>query len=270
MSWHADPATLARYADGSLAGARAYSLEAHLLACERCRAKLPAASSGPCLQDVWARVDAAISAPAARRLERALARCGVPDHVARLLAATPSLRLSWFAAVAVALAFSVTAARGGREAVLVFLIVAPLVPLAGVATAFGPGVDPAYEVAVAAPMRGSRLLLIRALAVLVASLVLIGAAALALPEAWTSAAWLLPSLGLAVASLACATVWSPAVSMVGVAATWVIGVVLAETASPVPLAAFHASGQWASLAVVVLSLGVVMARREAFERRTAR
>jgi Putative zinc-finger len=268
VSWHADPAVLTRYAEGSLDDARAYSLEAHLLACERCRAVVPAASFGSALDTVWARIDATISAPPARRVERILTACGVPDHVARLLAATPSLRLSWFGAVAATLAFAAVAARAGRQGVLAFLIVAPLVPLAGVAAAFGPGVDPAYEVALAAPVRGSRLLLVRALAVLAASLLLIGTAALALPEAWTSAAWLLPSLGLAVASLACSTLWSPMASMAGVASAWVIGVLVAETGSHVPFAAFHASGQWACLAVAVLSLGVVFIRREAFERRT--
>ncbi len=37
------------------------------------------------------------------RIERALARVGVPDHVARLLGATPSLRLSWLGAAMAAI-----------------------------------------------------------------------------------------------------------------------------------------------------------------------
>lgn len=127
-------------------------------------------------------------------MERTLVRLGIADHVARLLAATPSLRLSWFAALAVALGFAVSAAYTG--AVVVFLVVAPLVPLAGVAAAYGPGVDPTYEIGLASPMRSYRLLLIRALAVLTASMGLAGAAALALPTLnWSTAAWLLPSLG---------------------------------------------------------------------------
>src|SRR5439155_1248129 len=82
---------------------------------------------------------------------------GVPDHLARLLAATPSLRVSWFGATVVALGFSILAAYGKQDP-LMFLIVAPILPLAGVAAAFGPHVDPAYEVGLSCPVRTSRLL----------------------------------------------------------------------------------------------------------------
>jgi Putative zinc-finger len=269
MSWHADPEVLERYVDGSLDDARAYSVEAHLLVCERCRSVFPSPPWGPSLDDVWGRVDVAISSSRVPRLERAVRRLGVPDHVARLLAATPSLRLSWLGAVAVTLGFAVAAAHGAQQGVLAFLIVAPLVPLFGAAAAYGPGVDPAYEVALAAPMRGAKLLLIRALAVLVASLALVGASALGLPTAWASAAWLLPALGLVAASLALTTVWSPVAAMVTVASAWIAVVLLAETDSAVPLAAFHAAGQWTCAAVAILSLIVLLARRESFERRAS-
>ena len=46
--------------------------------------------------------------------------------------------------------------------------------------AYGPGIDPTYEIGLAAPMRGLRLLL-RAAAVVRASAVLAAAASLALP-----------------------------------------------------------------------------------------
>src|SRR5438093_4209165 len=108
-------------------------------------------------------------------VEAVLVRVGVPDHVARLLAATPSLRISWFGATAVALGFSILAAYGRKDP-LMFLVVAPLLPLGGVAAAFGPGMDPTYEVGLACPVRTSRLLLIRATAVLAATLVLSGIA----------------------------------------------------------------------------------------------
>ena len=80
---------------------------------------------------------------------------------------------------------------------MLFLLVAPLLPLAGVAAAYGPLVDPAYELALAAPLGSLRLLLLRAVAVVAVD----DAArrwprALALPGLdWTAAAWLLPSLG---------------------------------------------------------------------------
>nr|MBA3691651.1 zf-HC2 domain-containing protein [Actinomycetota bacterium] len=45
-TWHADTALLAHYAADELDDARAYSVEAHLMACETCRTALgPAVSA---------------------------------------------------------------------------------------------------------------------------------------------------------------------------------------------------------------------------------
>ena len=139
--------------------------------------------------------------------ERALARVGVRDDIARLLGATPSLRISWFGAAAAAIGFSSWAARSGKPAAtMVFLVVAPLLPVAGVAAAYGPWVDPMHEVTQAAPLSSFRLILLRATSVLVVAAVVIGLAAVALPGAgWTAFAWILPSLGLTLASLALST-----------------------------------------------------------------
>ena len=71
-------------------------------------------------------------------VERTLVHLGVRDHVARLLVATPSLHLSWFAAAAAALGFAVLAAVQRPDGLLFFLVLAPLLPVAGVAFAFGP------------------------------------------------------------------------------------------------------------------------------------
>ncbi|MDP9342763.1 MAG: adenylate/guanylate cyclase domain-containing protein [Actinomycetota bacterium] len=198
-------------------------------------------------------------------VEAVLVRVGVPDHVARLLAATPSLRVSWFGATAVALGFSILAAYGRKDP-LMFLVVAPLLPLGGVAAAFGPGVDPTYEVGLACPARTSRLLLIRATAVLAATSVLAGIASLALPRLdWTAAAWVLPSLGLTIATLALTTVMRPLWAVGTVAFLWVTGVVASETLSSVPDAAFRGPGQVAFFAVVVVAAPLFAKRREHLE-----
>src|SRR4029450_5981448 len=90
------------------------------------------------------------------------------------------------------------------------LAVAPLLPLAGVAAAYGPGVDPTFELALTAPMRGLRLLLIRAAAVLATTTLLAAGASVALPGFGLRAVgWLLPSLALTLASLAPATFVEP-------------------------------------------------------------
>ncbi len=195
-------------------------------------------------------------------VEAALVRVGVPDHVARMLAATPSLRVSWFGATVVALGFSILAAYGKRDP-LIFLMVTPLLPLGGVAAAFGPGVDPTHEIGLSCPVRTSHLLLIRATAVLSATSFLSGLASLALPRLdWTAAAWLLPSLGLTIAALALATVVRPLWAVGAVAFLWVTGVVASEILSRVPDAAFRGPGQAAFFAVVVVAAPLFAKRRE--------
>lgn len=279
MTWHADTKLLEHYASGELPLADAASVEAHLLACPRCRAGLASKVDAPRLTAAWARIDAALDAPRLGPVERLLRRLGVSDHLARLLASTPSLRTSWLTAVTLALAFAVAAAYAGtgERAVLVFLIMAPLLPLAGVAAAFAPGVDPAAEVALAAPMRTFRLLLVRASAVLVPTLVLTSLAALTLPgPGWAATAWLLPSLAVAVSALALSTYVSPVPAAAAIAVLWVAGVLVSEVAAagglaplrlggPIESELFQAAGQLA-LGIVSAAAGVVLAnRRHAFE-----
>lgn len=265
--WHADSPVVARYAAGELDEAGAFSLEAHLLACGACRELLAPAVDRAGIDRVWTEIEEAVDAPRLGRVERLLLRLGLPDHVSRLLAATPSLRLSWLGAVAVALGFAVLAAHGDHVGLVAFLVMAPLVPVAGVAASFGPGMDPTYEVGMAAPFRSFRLLLLRSTSVLVTSLVLIGLAALALPALdWTAVAWLLPASALTLVTLAVSTVWEPLPSAVGVAAVWVFGVGVAGHAAGDSVAAFHAAGQLVCLALVFVA-GLILARRsEAFER----
>lgn len=279
MSWHADTRLLDHYAAGSLASADAASLEAHLLACPQCRQGLAPRVDPRRLAATWTAIDAALDAPRPGPVERLLCRLGVSDHLARLLASTPSLRTSWLTAVALALAFAVVAAYGGtgEQALLVFLVVAPLLPLAGVAAAFTPSVDPAAEVALAAPMRTFRLLLVRAAAVLVPTLILTSLAALTLPgPGWAATAWLLPSVALAVSALALSTYVSPAPAAAAVALLWVAGVVASEVVASGGLAGlrlggsiesdlFRAAGQLGFGMASAAAAAVLANRRHVFE-----
>ena len=268
MSWHVSAEVLTRYAGGEAGPAEAHSLEAHVVACGRCRRDIAVRFPVAPLEQVWSGVLDRVESSRPGWVERLLLRVGTPDHVARLVAATPSLQLSWFAAMSVALAFAVSAAYAGETGRLIFLIVAPLIPLAGVAAAYGPGVDPTYEVGLAAPMRGQRLLFIRAATVLATGIAICALASLALPHLdWTAAAWLLPALSLAAAGLALSSSLAAPVAFGGVAALWVTLVVLAEVASPSPLALFRAPEQVAFLACGVACAGLTVARREAFDTR---
>ncbi|HEX9234839.1 MAG TPA: zf-HC2 domain-containing protein [Actinomycetota bacterium] len=276
-TWHVEEAVLARYAQGDLDEARVFSIEAHLIACDVCRTALSPQANPERLERMWSEVVEAVDSPRPGPVERILRALGVKDHLARLLAATPSLRLSWFGAVAVALGFSVLAAHEGHGSggLVLFLAVAPLLPVLGVAVAYGPGVDPTHEIGVAAPMRSFRLLMIRAVAVLLSTTILAGAAALLLPTLdWTVAAWLLPSLGLTAASLALATV-APPLQTGGVVAFLWLAVVAASLSRPGgPIApqrvfAFRPAGQIAFLALAVAASAAVAIRREALERQKA-
>lgn len=268
MSWHADRQTLVRYAENRIDEATAFSLEAHLPACSSCRDVLASLADRHRLGRVWNEIADRVDRPPASGFERLLRALGVADHAARLLAATPSLRLSWVVAVAVGLGFAVLAARSVGDGVLVFLVVAPLVPTAGVAIAYGPGIDPVYEVGLASPIGGFRLLLIRTTAVLLSSIVLAGVAALGLPDVgWTAAAWLLPSLALTLLTLAASTATSPHAAVAIVASVWVMGVAAVEKVAVAELAAFGAGAQVVFTVVAVAAAGVIAARRDALEVR---
>lgn len=269
MSWHVDEPILDLYASGTLGGPDGYSVEAHLVTCPRCRGELTTRVDESRLDRIWVGVRDRIDAPRAGIVERLLVRAGVPAHVVRLLMATPSLRPSWVVSVTVSLVFAVLADRLVGAGALPFLILAPLVPVVGIAAAFARPIDPVWEIGAATPLGGFRLTMIRAAAVLAVSAALAGLASLGLPEpGWTLVAWLLPSLGLTGLTLALSTTSAGMPSVAGaVAATWAVGVVLVEWLANRRLAAFDARGQGLLALIAVASIVVVVARRDAFERR---
>jgi hypothetical protein len=151
-TWHADDLLLARYVDGQAGPLDGASLEQHLLRCEHCRSRLATHVAAPPLELVWTRLREQAQAPAPGPVERLLVRLGVSAPDALLIAVAPSLRTSWLFGLAATLAFVVLSVTyGGARGLAFFLLVAPLVPVAGVAFAYGPDVDPTYEVSAAAP-----------------------------------------------------------------------------------------------------------------------
>jgi len=220
--------------------------------------------------------------PEGGRVRRLLCRCGVPDHLLRLLVATPSLRRSWLLSVAGVLAVVAGEAAavthgwlgtGGRmvppgyldSGILApFLLVAPLLVLAGVAAAFLPMFDPAYRLAVAAPFSGVTLLLVRTVSALAAALVPVVAAAFVLPgPGWLPAALLLPSLALCAFALAAATVTDPRAAAVTAAALWALPVLLAS--AHVPLLMVQRNAQFVCAAVLCASAVVLFLRYDRFD-----
>lgn len=266
--WHLDPETARRYASGAAGQVFAASAEAHLVACAPCRELLVSLVDRRRLDAIWDQVVERVDTPQPGPVERLLRRIGVRPETARLLSATPSLRGSWLMAVASTLAFAVIAAAQGPRGTLLFLTLAPLLPVAGVAVAYGRGVDPLYEIAAAAPYSGFRLLLLRSAAVVATTTVLAGAAGLLLPvSGWTGAAWLLPALALTTLTLVLSVRFALLHAAAGVASTWVVAVVTtqAQAGGQAPLAggryaAFGTTGQLVCLAFLVVSIAILALR----------
>ena len=268
MTWHVDAEDLRAYARGELAPPVLWSADTHLVACAQCRGVLAGVGDPDRVDAGWERLDAELDAPRPGVFEGLLMRLGVADHTARLLAATPVLRRSWLAAVVFLLLATVGAVRT-TESPTLFLALAPLLPLVGVALSYGPALDPAYEMTVVAPTHGFRLLMIRTLAVLVAGLGLNGLATLALPGYGLRAlAWLLPALALTATGLALTPRLGPVLAPSLVGGAWIAVLLSAQAAQHTgtdPLAPFTATGQGVSGAVAALGAGLLFLLRDRFD-----
>jgi hypothetical protein len=270
-AWHVAEDDLRAYARGELAVPALWSADSHLTACARCRGVLAEVGDVAALQAGWERLDAELDAPRPGWFEGLLVRCGVGDGTARLLAATPVLRRSWLGAVVAVLlttfVVALTAGAAGRPTL--FLALAPLLPLAGVALAYGPALDPTYEMAVVSPTHGFRLLMIRTVAVLVMALGVGGLASLALPgHGLLALAWLLPGLALTSTGLALTPRLGPVLAPSAVAGAWVAVLLAADAARAAEdglLAPFTAAGQGVSGVVAAGAAGLLFLVRDRFD-----
>ncbi|WP_169953051.1 zf-HC2 domain-containing protein [Microbispora sp. H11081] len=263
--WHMDDDMTAMYAEGLLSPTTAASVEAHLLACARCRELLKPRVAQPRLDRIWDEIVDVVDAPAPGPFERLLRLAGVRHHVARLLAAAQSLRLPWLAGTSLTLFFAALAAgETTRWGGIVFLALAPIVPALGVSLAYGRGADPTYEIGLAAPYSAFKVMLLRAAAVLITSVVpalVIGVALLG--QTWTVVGWLLPALALTSLSLLLSRWFEPVHAAGGVSALWLAGVLWTNLHAP-SLAMFGGAEQLAYLIITVVSGGLLFLGREEF------
>jgi hypothetical protein len=274
-NWHLNAETIGAYADNELSPAMAASLEAHLVACADCRDLVNANTDTTRTSMNWSAIADRIDEPHHNVAERVLVRLGVRDHIARLLVLTPAFRMAWPGALALVSSLALIAAndnnalRGDRGS-FAFLVLAPLVPVLGVAAAFVPQGDPARELTASAPYSAFELLLIRSAAVLVTSAAVTALASVALPSNAAAAAWLLPSLGLTTATLALSR-WMPiAVAASALSALWLGAAGLtARSESAAQLIAdypaFHLTGQLAFLMLAVVATASTVATRHSFD-----
>ncbi|MCX5105909.1 zf-HC2 domain-containing protein [Streptomyces sp. NBC_00053] len=229
------------------------------------------------------RTAAADGAPAKKPVPVAPFRfAGAATRAGRLLwAAGPALRGSWLVALvlvavgAVALAYGAGAGEAVRP---LLLVVAPVLPLAGVGLSYGRHADPMYEITAATPSGGLRLLLTRTAAVLVLSIPALTLAGAALPASAGrpgAAAWLLPGLAMTLAALALGSYVGCRTGATSIAVAWAAAVVLPVFAASPPAALAAATGAaryfagpaaqaaWAAGALVCAALLAV--RRRSFD-----
>jgi hypothetical protein len=292
---HASDQLLGSYAGGTVATVALWSVEAHLSKCARCRSALSPYADPERL----ARNRSVLLARAALRddgrIRRLLRRCGIPDYVLDLLAATPSLRVSWLLSVlgvltvvsaeAVAVRYRWIPAVSGRgpaealntrvlatspealnpEVLATFLLVGPLLVLAGVVAAFLPPLDPAYRLAVAAPFSGIRLLLVRTACALLAALVPVACAAFVMPgPGWLPVGLLLPSLALCAFALAAATIVDPRAAAATAGVLWALPALLLALTDG-PLRIVQSTAQFACAALLCISAVVLFLRQDRFD-----
>ena len=260
--WHADHDDLERFLDGRVGAVFAASLEAHVLACESCRAQLNAMAFEPEVEARWTGVRSRIEDPAPGAVEAFLRRLGLSQEATSLLAAVPSLRAGWLLGVGISVAFAGLASLLSADLGLtLFLLVAPLAPVAGVAAAFGGDADPSHEIVTTTPFSAGRLLSLRTLAVLASSVPLAVAVGLLLPTpAWVAVAWLGPALAGVTATLALAPVAGLTVSSAVVGVAWTSAVVAADRASD-PMALVGTASQLVCVLVIVVASAALLHQR---------
>lgn len=306
--WHVGAEPARRYASGTAAETDAWSLEKHIEVCGGCAARVSAAVRGQgaaaaVVDDVRAAVLAvaaggteAVRGPAAVR-GPTRTPASVPPPAPRhhrvpllspvLRAAGPALRGPWLVAVllvaaaAVALAYgarSGTGAGSGLPARPLLLLIAPVLPLAGVGLSYGRHADPVYELAASTPSGGLRLLLIRTAAVLGVSVPMLTAAGAVLPAsagAPGAVAWLLPAVAMTLAALALGSYTGCRTGASSVTAAWALAVVVPSAGAP-PLdpdaladgAARYFAGPFAQsgwAAGALLCAALLTARRRSFD-----
>jgi hypothetical protein len=189
------------------------------------------------LDRVWTNVAAQVWRREPGRLERTTARLLKSPGLARALLTTPSLLLPWVIASMVVLAAGALAQAGAGQP-LVWLI-APAVAAVGIAYAYGPGIDPAWELSCSCAVSDRMVLLTRAVVVFAVNAVLgIAASAVTLgtraeaDTAQVTFAWLLPMTAICALALAVAVAARSASAGAGVGvAVWIILVLASGAAS---------------------------------------
>jgi hypothetical protein len=222
-NWHCDPIVLRRYVSGDADAVSSASVEQHLIRCAACRADLTPLVDPDQLARAWTGVREEIARAPLPVPLRLLRRAGLREEDAALLNASRTLYVPWIL-VTVALCVVAVAASmpGDQLGQALYLLVAPLVPVLGVAFAFHT-TDPMVELTNATAYSKLRLVLLRTMAVIVTTVPLVvGMGALVAGIGWLSVAWLGPAFGLTLLTLVGLTWWRPVPVSSVIGAGWAI------------------------------------------------
>ncbi|MET8982014.1 zf-HC2 domain-containing protein [Streptomyces sp. NPDC004539] len=268
---HLTTLRLQQYATHPLPEPTRDAVEIHLDLCPDCRDRLsPFVAAEPELSSLWQRVDHAVDEPDRSLLERCALRVGVPEDAARLCAAMPALRRSWWCGSVLLVVLAVAAARwsGSTSAPLLFFALVPALSAAAVASVTGRRFDPAYVWLTVSPLGGLRVVLLRAAAVHILSLVLASAGAVALPLPFPyTLGWLVPSLMLTALCLALSSRMDalPAVSLTLTA--WALCLVATYDATlPAATLTLLPAAQLAMAGTAVVAIAALVVLRDGFDR----
>jgi hypothetical protein len=265
MTWHLEAEAIARYDAGLSEGVSAASIEAHLERCADCRQLVPCEEDW--LEQRWGALAEEVYQPTVIGIEQLLGRIGVPGHLTRLVAVTASLQPAWLIALTFALTFAGLASQISGSDFDLFLAVAPLVPVVGVALAYGRRGDPAHEILISSPLDTVRVLFLRVATVTITAFAIAGMIDVLTGGRSGFGLWLLPSVALVVLTLALGTrisLWSA--SMVSVAA-WISYLAIESSRLQVPTAGVLGGRTQAWFVAVAVVAGMVLVRRVDHYRR---
>jgi hypothetical protein len=179
---------------------------------------------------VWVGVTAQLWRRKPGWLERVAGRLLRSPGLARALVTTPSLLVPWLIASVVVLGAGAAATVGTGQPLVALM--APAVAAAGIAYAYGPGVDPAWELSRSLAVSDQMVLLVRAFSVLAVDAVLgLAASAASATAVGITFGWLIPMTAVSALALAAATLARSAnVGVVAGLAGWLIMVLSSRAA----------------------------------------
>ncbi len=255
---HPSERLVGRYARGEvdIPADEVWAVESHLESCAVCRARLAnvvEGSTSALVEAVWTGLEPRlVPQPRSRRSwMRGFTTWFAPAMV------------PWFAmtlAVAVLAMVADRLARITGDQVSLVLLIAPVLPVLGVAASWSPAFDPMHELIASSPRTGLYLLLRRTFSVLV---VVIPALLVA---GWNSsiALWLLPCLAFTTATLALGGLVGITRAAVALVAVWVAVVVAPTVALDRTSFALHQGSLPVWGALFVLGAVVVVVRKSAY------